>query len=282
MLSVVLPLLVMAGHGHARGFNESNNLGVENFGGYSTVFYDELRLRGIVFSNTNGGSSFASWASTGTCTIAGQATSGAACITAAIQGLAQITIAGVMNTQASARPLTNIANSVVISKPATGSNPPPSSVNGYYNIGDKGQGPSCSADTDDVYGDEDFANGCFSGGGNWGNLNPGQLEPVSNNQYRFPGRDVKITCKSGCVDPNKRKDNPHAPTLDLVIAGVVQRMLANNYYSARFAISRPTEAYPVLARCRVTVVSSALTSDLCPDSIPVTGRYDNAGDDAPA
>ncbi|KAK9419942.1 putative Dihydroorotase, homodimeric type [Seiridium unicorne] len=79
----------------ARGYNEGNYVGVEDYSTYSSMHFSYnniLQLDGIGFGN-NPAKDFATWASQATCNLGGTASSGFTCVDSAIKS-ASCTITG--------------------------------------------------------------------------------------------------------------------------------------------------------------------------------------------
>ncbi|KAF2997731.1 hypothetical protein E8E14_002547 [Neopestalotiopsis sp. 37M] len=102
--------------------------------------------------------------------------------------------------------------------------------------------------------------------------------PLASGRYSFPTRGIKVTCKAACgqsVSIDQGNWNG-------IIGQLTAFLRDNNYYAARFTVSRLT-THTVVARCRVTSPNiGQFGIDVCPDQIPHAGATVLAGDSSQA
>lgn len=234
----------------AKGYNEGSNLGVENYGTPSSMHFSYnniLQLDGISFGN-NPVKSFATWAADATCNLAGTALSGFVCVDSAIKSASYAAAEGVRGSSS------DLENTIALSGTNT--------QQGAYNSSDFGQGSSCTLPT------------TFAAQSDICQVTGLNRVPLASGSHSFPTRGIKVTCKAACGQSN---------TLDQgnwygIIGQVTAFLRDNNYYAARFTVSRLT-TNTVVARCRLTSPSiSQFGIDVCPDQIPHSGATVLAGD----
>ena len=148
-----------------------------------------MNLTGIYFGTIEPdgtGTTFAQWAQTVTCSGFGRI-SGAACVKIAIQNATYLAAS-----QAVTANYANYASVVLMTKnnaiSGTGGNP------NYYALADYGQGPSCGSaaipDTTPQW--TPSTDNCSTG------TDSMQQNGGLSNQWQFPTRGLKITCKNVC------------------------------------------------------------------------------------
>ncbi|GAM90046.1 hypothetical protein ANO11243_080860 [Dothideomycetidae sp. 11243] len=251
--------LYLIAYARAQGYNETNYLGMANFGSATSLSFSSgpLTILGVGFGgqvDSNGNPySFANWVNKATCTIGSSPSqTGLVCIQSAVGDATFSAANAIQSTNAANYP--NLQNTVLIK---TGY------CQGWYSGHDIGQGPSCNSasDPDNAYPPQ---------GTSCPNID-GTTTP-SCSQYTFAARGVKVTCKNTC------NSNTHAyfnqSTFYSLIAQVVQSMYNNNLWAARIAVTRGTNY--VDARCRITIPDLTDfppgTSNVCPDWIPGYGN----------
>ncbi|KAF7526537.1 hypothetical protein G7054_g10737 [Neopestalotiopsis clavispora] len=248
-LVFVIPLVMTVS---ARGYDETSaHLGVESLGGNSSMHFSYnsiLQLDGIAFGN-NPAKSFATWAESVTCTLSGGSTySGFACVDSAIKSASFTAAEGVRSSTS------DLENTIALSGAKN--------QQGAYNGGDLGQGSSCTQPATYAAQPDTCPSTVYNG------------VPLASGNYTFPTRGIKVTCKAACGQSSPLdQDN-----WNQIIGKLTSFLSANNYYAARFTVSRLT-TNTVVARCRVTSPNiGQFGIDICPDQIPHAGKTVLAGD----
>lgn len=251
MAPIIIPLAVLAAmlapKVDARGYNEGDWLGIENYVAYSQVRYystnNALQLNGIVFGES-GNLPFAEWAGRQSCTINGGGYTGTTCIDSAIK---EATYAAAEGVRASS---SDLYNTVVFRGQGQKSS--------AYRFADDGQGSSCKNPP------------TYAIQGNPCPPSSGSVDAVNNINavYNFNARGIKVTCKAACGNPDGSINKANWENL---ISQLTKTMFDENWYGARFAVKR-LSTDQVLARCRITspnIVQFGL--DTCPDLVPRAG-----------
>ncbi|KAK6220694.1 hypothetical protein LQW54_001885 [Pestalotiopsis sp. IQ-011] len=239
-LVFVIPLVMTVS---AKGYNEGSYLGVESYGTPSSMHFTYnsiLQLDGIGFGN-NPAKSFATWAADATCNLGGTAASGFTCVDSAIKSASYAAAEGVRGSA------TDLENTIALSGTNT--------QQGAYNSADFGQGSSCTLPT------------TFAAQPDTCQVTGLNSVPLASGRYSFPTRGIKVTCKAACGQSNALDQGNWTG----IIGQLTAFLRDNNYYAARFTVSRLT-TNTVVARCRVTSPSiSQFGIDVCPDQIPHSG-----------